>query len=190
MGSDSESSYRSSPSPSNFYYRREEEIDPEELFRMFFGEQYGLGKEEISGGFNYSDTQTFRTRRRRQDQDQGIFSIQLFPVLLMLFLSFVSNLFSSSAPEYAFEYTQATPVSRKTFRLDVPYFVTLDYSKQIDSNWASRSFRSDVYRFEEEVERSYLGRLQRMCALEQQSQRPLKSCNEIDQLLSKRKNKE
>ncbi|KEP52770.1 endoplasmic reticulum protein [Rhizoctonia solani 123E] len=131
----------------------DEEINPEDVFNMFFGAS-GFGGPGFSAGFGNSfgggpmfsasfggpriRVQRFGAPRRPAGQqrttetsDTRSIFVQLLPLIALLAISLFSSLFSfittGGTPSYpAFRYDQSGSfkVERSTSRFDVPYFVS------------------------------------------------------------------
>jgi DnaJ family protein B protein 12 len=125
-----------------------QEIDPDEIFRMFFG-----GNPFMSATFSTGMPRAQQQRHTRHQQASGTppiirLLVSLAPIILLL----VFNLFSNGGPSpYSLEQTREYPFAVSTRAHNIPYFVTnkskfskdyrlgsqertrLEY--QIESNW-------------------------------------------------------
>lgn len=150
----------SSSGPQNAYNQRyyyEDEISPEEIFRMMFGD------------FSFADAQLNRRRfyqrqqqQRQQQQQEGnghsiLYTLlQILPLIFLIFISIPS--FGSREPGYSFVPSREYPKEIKTYNHKVPFYVNprefhFDNSKQ-------------QIHFEDEVEVQFVKNLRRKCDLE------------------------
>ncbi|KAH1010819.1 hypothetical protein HUJ05_005062 [Dendroctonus ponderosae] len=112
---------------SNQQYSRgfEAEVNPEELFNMFFGSSLGNPVYMRRGGRwhrHYEEPPSER-RQRRENRTENMSAItQLLPILLAVFLSMASSMFMSESPYSLSPNTKYTEL-RKTNELQIPYYV-------------------------------------------------------------------
>ena len=124
---------------SNSYY--EGDIDPEEIFRAFFG-----GGLFGQGGFHQQRPRQ-RQRQHREDQEEHAQHPQQnkgFTVLLQLIaFIFISMMFSGAffntvvdslmQQEYSLRRSSSFPSLRRTSRLNVPYFVKQGFEREYNA---------------------------------------------------------
>ncbi|KAJ3237019.1 hypothetical protein HDU78_004283 [Chytriomyces hyalinus] len=142
------------------------EVDPEEIFNMFFGQMAGNGvrfQTNFGGpGFNTRFQQQQQQARRQQQQQQqrnhpgGIPAslMQFLPVIVLMAFSFLSMLSGSSDPSlsetsYAWEYGGSYTMKRATQVHAVPYFVnprmfTEKYEKMQAGHWKLNNFEKSI----------------------------------------------
>jgi curved DNA-binding protein CbpA len=149
-----------------------QDMDPDELFRMFFG-----GGGPFGGGaqFHQFGAGGFNQARRRQQQPQGgIRPQEISPghllwllATMVMFISMFWGGGSASAgarPPFAFEQAGSLAVSRHTMGLNglvkgIPYFVDGAFH-----TWAR--VPENLFRFEAHVQDSFGAHLQRLCKKE------------------------
>ncbi|WVO18257.1 hypothetical protein L204_105967 [Cryptococcus depauperatus] len=163
------------------------DINPEDLFNMFFGGGGGFG----NGGFGNANVFTFggpggfrtfqtgRPRQPRQADDGDATPLTSFlPILLVLLFSIITilpSLFSTPArdPSYSFESSARLNLERMTSNWKVPYWVSQREWESSDI-WKSvpetrrgsgmeALFSQKVRLFEKNVEGHYVRRLQHEC---------------------------
>lgn len=135
-----------------YYY--EGEVDPDEIFRMFFGGFSPFGAE-----FQRQHQRNRRQQHRHQDDNAPadprnkvlVLLIQFIPILL-IFLSFSGSFFQSE-PEYSFSKTRTYPMQRATQRLKVNYYVPGNFNKP----------RAELPKFESTIEADYMHLVQEKC---------------------------
>jgi DnaJ family protein B protein 12 len=118
-----------------------QEVSPEELFRMFMGNDFP-GFQTQRGGFH------FRTNRQPQQAErEGVSRIlQLLPIVLMMLLSLFSMFGGDEQDQFSFQKTRTFSTPRKTSRKKVEFYVNDAYF--------NRNFRTVVglSRLEKSVE--------------------------------------
>lgn len=150
---------------------RDTQLNPEDLFNMFFG------GELPRGSFHYSSAGFRQTARQRnaprphQPNDEGSAGaslLHLLPLLLFLLASFSSfGGGGSSAPVYGFEPSTDFPKVRTTSTgAGVKYFVKANFENE---HYRMLSNTVQLQSFEEEVEVSFFKHLQERCRLEKVS---------------------
>ncbi|XP_066254611.1 dnaJ homolog subfamily B member 12 isoform X2 [Euwallacea similis] len=154
-GKDDERMSRSSHSRS---YTRgfEAEVNPDELFNMFFGTGFGPNVYVRRGGRwqrQAADSQQ-EHRHARENQNGGISAIvQLLPILIAILLSVASSFFISDPP-YSLSTSAKYPIMRRTHNLQVPYFVKENFHSE---------YQGSVKRLELSVEEEYVSNLRHQC---------------------------
>ncbi|CAM1331987.1 DNAJB12 (predicted), partial [Pycnogonum litorale] len=160
-GADEEVSRRSSRSQEYYDYSRgfEGDVTPEELFHMFFG---GGGRVHMQRGSapssrHYHSRQS-RSSTERQSGDHQESSgygvlLQLMPLLILVFLSMMSNFFISDPP-YSLSRSSKFIIPRTTSNLRISYFVKKDFEELYNGN---------LRRVEQEVEEEYIHNLRSSC---------------------------
>jgi len=125
-------SYRSSQNGGQANF---DDLDPEEIFRMFFGGTSAMQR----GSFNYS----FRPTTRRQPSSNpgepaggsNFFSfIQLLPLILLLLFSFLS---SPSEPLFQLRKVSYYSVPRVTPITNISFFVKQDFKSTFENDLPS-----------------------------------------------------
>jgi DnaJ family protein B protein 12 len=147
---------------------RDTQLNPEDLFNMFFGGDLPRGRT-----FHYSSAgfrQTARQQNTRSphhpndDNASGSSLLHLLPLLLFLLASFSSfGGGGSSAPVYGFEVSSEFPNMRTTSTstgIGVKYFVKANFEHE---HYRMLSNTLNLRSFEEEVEVSFFKHLQERC---------------------------
>ncbi|KAI9136898.1 hypothetical protein BKA69DRAFT_1101501 [Paraphysoderma sedebokerense] len=174
-GFDPDSRSAAGPSMSGFRSQRfhgeafEGEIDPEELFRMFFGDLGGPG---FRAQFHTPRTRTrFHHPRNRSHQQhhETTFNIspyiQLFPLFLLFAISILNTLFSPSytLPDFSLSKSTYYSTSLQTRSHRIPYYVN---PKSYSSFVASYNADSYMVELEDKVENTFFTRLSGKCRAE------------------------
>ncbi|XP_050312126.1 dnaJ homolog subfamily B member 12 [Anthonomus grandis grandis] len=149
---------RVSRSRSSGHYSRgfEAEVNPEELFNMFFGTGFGSNVYVRRGGRWQRQTQSHQhdERRNRENPNNGMSAfVQLLPILIAVLLSMASSLFISD-PAYSLSVNTKYPVLRRTFHLQVPYYVKENFHSE---------YQGSVRRLEQTIEDEYVTNLRHQC---------------------------
>jgi len=150
------------------YYYYENELTPEEIFRMMFGD-FAFADAPRNRHFFYQHPQRQYYRQQQQQQQQqreqnGGSSIlytffQILPLLLLIFIS-IPSFSGPSYPGYSFSPSRQYNTEAKTYRYEVPYYYN-PHDYKFDN--------SDQFRkFEESVEVEFRDILQRKCQKERQ----------------------
>ncbi|KAI8053031.1 hypothetical protein BDF22DRAFT_612677, partial [Syncephalis plumigaleata] len=150
----------------------ESEITPEQLFNMFFNGAFNEGNERstlllisiyihISNNRTGTTTTTTTTTKGRAWTGFG-YLVQLLPLLLLLLITFSSNLFSGpSEPSYSFGQTYNHHSLQYTSTRNVPYYVNArDLNAYVGGN------RHRLTRYEQSIENDYAHHLERRCRQE------------------------
>jgi DnaJ family protein B protein 12 len=136
-----------------YYY--EGDVDPDEIFRMFFGgfSPFGAEFQRMNGGRNRREQHRHREDNAPADPKNKVLVllIQFIPILL-IFLSFSGSFFQSE-PEYSFSRTNRYPAKRETQRLKVNYYVPNNFNKP----------RLELPKFESTIESDYIHLVQEKC---------------------------
>ncbi len=155
-------------------YSRGDDISPEEIFNMFFG--------QMAGSHNGRRT-TFRTnfrpqqQRRQNSQPTGenqapaSFFMQIvhfLPIILLILFSFLSSPSSDSDLPFSFSPTRQMPIPRVTKNFQVDYFVNQNFQLRY-----GRDYRA-LATVESRVEQEYIEKLDRKCEEEQKEIEKLK----------------
>ncbi|XP_070545453.1 dnaJ homolog subfamily B member 14-like [Ptychodera flava] len=129
----------------------EGDISAEELFNMFFGGGMPTGRVHVH--------RQHRPHRRQQTQTDASYAymIQLLPILVLVVLSLLSSQLIQ-APPYTFQPKGQFTEERRTFNLDVKYYVKRDFLKE---------FQGRVREVDRMVEEEYVGNLRNQCWKEQ-----------------------
>ncbi|OMJ12936.1 putative J domain-containing protein [Smittium culicis] len=139
----------------------ESEINPEDLFNMFFGEQagYSFGPRMRTRTYNSYST----GNRFRQQQHQHTNAAQGDQGGLMRQLSFMSE----SEANFSFKHTPKYNLKKYTSSHKVPYYVN---QRDFVNSDISRS-RTKLARFEKQVVNSYVSNLREQCEYQMQQKR-------------------
>ncbi|WFD41557.1 Chaperone protein dnaJ [Malassezia psittaci] len=145
------------------------EIDPEDLFNMFFGG--GMGR----GGAAHAR----RAPGQRQGQNnQNSFWFQVLPILVLLafsLLSYLPSLFTVQDPDFRWRPTTMHRAHRTTFQRGVSYYVdpvsfarhpyvtTASSSRRGGSLQRKENSSPELLAFERRVEESWMKELYRQC---------------------------
>ncbi|KAL7753280.1 Chaperone protein dnaJ [Sorochytrium milnesiophthora] len=158
------------------------EIDPEELFRAFFGDMSGFsGAQFRTGGSPFVFTNMPRQRHRhfhnqqqqQQQQAQGRSSahtlFQFLPIIMLILFSFL-NWFASSPdlPDYSFTQTYRHTLERKTSpaRHNIKYYVHPTTYTQFE-----RQYPRYMTELENTVVNAYAQKVAAACRREQDTKR-------------------
>ena len=158
---------------------RDTQLNPEDLFNMFFGGDLPRGAFHYSSaGFRQSPRQR-QAPRPHQPNDEGSAGaslLHLLPLLLFLLVSFSSfGGGGSSAPIFNFERTPEFPSERKTSTgTGVKYFVNPNFEQQY---YRMLSNPSQLQSFEEEVEVAVFRHLQERCRFSPDTCCPAMPCS-------------
>lgn len=143
-----------------------DEIDPNDLFNMFFGGGMGMGGAQFGGTtftFGGPGMRTHQFRQQRQGQrrapepQNANILLQLLPLLVLgLFslLAYAPSLFSTPDPNFTWNPSTTYSTQRMTTKHHVPYYVN-------DNQFNSHPFvtgensKRDLAGFENRVENSY-----------------------------------
>lgn len=154
-------------------FRRE--MTPEEIFQSFFGGMDPWGDPMMNMGgarvYTFGGGRGPFDRRRGQRMRQGrgpmrddganAGFVQMLPLLMIVFLSILSNLRWSEDPLFQLHKRGAYAVVRETERLEAKYYVKADGSFDRHLNGDSRKFRE----VELQVERAWLDSLATTCSM-------------------------
>ncbi|ORY02625.1 DnaJ-domain-containing protein [Basidiobolus meristosporus CBS 931.73] len=151
-------------------FQFEDEINPEQLFNMFFGDFGGFQAATFAGpnGVRYRRYYQAGQGARRGPAESDTFTcLKLLPFILLFLFSIFSSLFSgiSSNPSYSFESTGQLNHRRETPRRHVEYFVDHQEFNDYFSNTASKS---KLKQYEDNVESQYYRYLVQLCNREEQ----------------------
>jgi len=155
---------RPSASPSGFgrqTYYYENEMTPEEIFRMMFGD-FSFADVPRTQHFFYQRQPRYTRRPQQQQEQNGERSIlytffQLLPLLLLLLVS-IPSFSSPKYPNYSFTPQGQYSKEAKTYQHEVPYYYNPSDYKFDDA----RHFK----KFEDSIEERFLSDLVRKCELE------------------------
>lgn len=159
-----------------------EEIDPQDLFNMFFGGG-GMGGAQFGGTtFTFGGpglrTQQFRQQRRpgtraqTADPQNANILLQLLPLLVLgLFslLSYAPSLFSTPDPSFTWSPSTMYRTQRMTTKHHVPYYVN---ENQFNSHpfVTGETSKSDISGFENRVENAYKQAMYTSCERQREYQ--------------------
>jgi len=143
------------------YYYYENEMTPEEIFRMMFGD-FSFAEVPRTQHFFYQRQPRRSYRQQQQQQEQGGNSIlytffQILPLLLLILVSFTS--FSGPKfPGYSFSPSRQFYKEAKTYQHEVPYYY--------NPNDYSFDNAGQFKKFEESIEEQFFSDLVRKCEYE------------------------
>eukprot|EP00004_Rigifila_ramosa_P007822 TRINITY_DN189_c3_g1_i1.p1 TRINITY_DN189_c3_g1~~TRINITY_DN189_c3_g1_i1.p1 ORF type:complete len:345 (-),score=70.26 TRINITY_DN189_c3_g1_i1:45-1079(-) len=134
------------------------DVDPDEIFRMFFNAQSMHGAQ--------FRTYTYGPRRTQRNQEEipsfSMNIMQLMPLILMfLFVYASSGPSRSAAPLYSFEMSPEFSIARITSQKGVPFFVSDSFFSTVDTSRALRIL-------EDKIEVDYRTHLDQACRSEKQ----------------------
>ncbi|KAI9599597.1 hypothetical protein BDF19DRAFT_381400 [Syncephalis fuscata] len=150
----------------------ESEITPEQLFNMFFNGGFneasfmgnGVRFQRFNSGGRAAQQQQQQQRRAAREENTTGFGylVQLLPLLLLLFITFSSNIFSGpSEPTYSFSRTYNHHSQQHTTPRHVPYYVNArDLNSYVGGN------KQRLARYEQTIENDYAYHLERRCRQE------------------------
>jgi DnaJ homolog subfamily B member 12 len=173
FGSEEQQQARQQRSPfgGGMRYRRgrhyEQEIDPEDIFNMFFG---GVARAPRRNRGNNGD-------QRDQQQQGGLHLIQMLPLLLLILSSFMSMPTQTREEFFSLQQTSSFTKMRTTggevtkgqtgIVKDLKYYVGKNFKNQLGEK---KERRKKLIEVEERVTSQYLNRLGRKCQREHQVQ--------------------
>ncbi|ORX43653.1 DnaJ-domain-containing protein [Piromyces finnis] len=149
------------------YYYYDNELTPEEIFRMMFGDfSFADGSRNRHFFYQHPQRQYYRQQQQHQQQhqqnDRSILYtfLQILPLLLLIFISLPS--FSGpSFPGYSFTPSRQYTKEAKTSQYDVPYYYDpRDYKFENSDH---------LRKFENSVEEQFFNGLIRKCELERRN---------------------
>jgi len=137
----------------------EADVSAEELFNMFFGGSFGGQNVYVRRGRQW--------QQRAEANNQGSVGtgllLQLMPILILVFLSVMSN-FLVSDPIFSFQKTAKYPMEKLTANLKVPYYVRENFNEYYDGN---------LRRLETNIEEEYVNMLRHNCYRERSQRESL-----------------
>ncbi|CAG9761786.1 unnamed protein product [Ceutorhynchus assimilis] len=135
----------------------ETEVNPEELFNMFFGTGFGSNVYVRRGGRwqrQAADREHHEHRHRGENANGNMSAfVQLLPILIAILLSMASSFFISD-PAYNLSASAKYPIMRRTHNLQVPYYVKDNFHIE---------YQGSVKRLELSVEEDYVSNLRHQC---------------------------
>lgn len=155
----------------------------DDIFNMFFGgggapggttftfggnngftfQSFGNGFDPFAGGFAQQQRQRQRQRQSQQNrEDVSSWDTlrQLAPILIVLFATLFSSIFSGeSSPDYSFTKTSRYTIRRNTPTFEIPYFVKESFVRE-------KNERS-MHNFDTKVENIYVQDRKTQCEREQ-----------------------
>ncbi|XP_030767737.1 dnaJ homolog subfamily B member 12 [Sitophilus oryzae] len=142
----------------SYNYNRgfDNEVNPEELFNMFFGTGFGGSNVYVrrNGRWHRQTTGSQQEHHRREQQNSGMSTfVQLLPILIAILLSMVSSFFISD-PAYSLSVSSKYPIMRRTQNLQIPYYVKENFHTE---------YQGSVKRLELSVEEEYVSNLRHQC---------------------------
>ncbi|MBN3272994.1 DJC18 protein, partial [Polyodon spathula] len=154
----------------NFYREFEADVTPEDLFNIFFGGRFPTGNVHVytNRGATYSHYYQPRRRRmnERREEEAEENGSQLLPVLVLIFISVITQLMASTPP-YSLFYkpTLGLVVSRETQNMGVPYYVDKGFEKEYQG--------ASLRELESTIETDYIDYLQTSCWKDKQQKTDL-----------------
>eukprot|EP00753_Platysulcus_tardus_P002694 PLAT1181.1.p1 GENE.PLAT1181.1~~PLAT1181.1.p1 ORF type:complete len:390 (-),score=140.82 PLAT1181.1:89-1258(-) len=152
---------------SAFHGRHPHEVDPEELFNMFFGGGMA-GMHRGPGGVHFRQFRRRAPAQGEQAEARGgaMGLLQLLPLLMLFLLSF-SGGSSTPAQPFSLQRTSSYHLERRTagqgLVQGIPYYVQQSFKTTY-----ARDYRT-LYRVEAQVQEEYLSNLRRQCRAEQRA---------------------
>ncbi|KAJ3084080.1 DnaJ-domain-containing protein [Rhizoclosmatium globosum] len=163
-----------------------QEVNPEELFNMFFGEMGGMGGNGFHfqtnfGGPRYNtrfqQQQQQQRRQQQQQQQQGGTPqfIQALPIIILMLISFFSTFTAPSDPSlnensYSWEYGAGYTLKRSTHGHDVDYYVN---PKMFSDRYDKPQFAWKLKNFEKSIEGQYYRNIHYRCQQEREYKQQL-----------------
>ncbi|OUM67353.1 hypothetical protein PIROE2DRAFT_40104 [Piromyces sp. E2] len=140
------------------YYYYENELTPEEIFRMMFGD-FSFADAPRNQHFFYQRPQRQFYRQQQQQQEGGGSSIlytflQILPLLLLIFIS-IPSFTGPSFPGYSFTPSRQYTKEAKTYQHDVPYYYNPNDYKFDNS--------VQLRKFEDSIEQEFFSNLINKC---------------------------
>lgn len=141
-----------------------QEINPEELFNMFFQGHTGFRQRQYRQQRQPSHGQ--REQQQQQPNNQSAMQqlLQFIPVILLFLMSMSSMGSHSNPPPFSLRKTNTYPIPRKTslqgIVSDIPYFVSPSFQQQYSS------YSENFYRVEKAVEADFKESLATNCVYE------------------------
>jgi len=140
-----------------YYY--ENEMTPEEIFRMMFGD---FSFAEVPRNQHFFYQRQPRYAQRQQQEESGRNSIlytflQILPLLLLILIS-LPSFTSSKYPGYSFSPSRQYTQEAKTYQHNVPYY----YNPADYTFTDTKQFK----KFEDSIEEEFFSNLVRKCELE------------------------
>ncbi|KAI8612672.1 hypothetical protein BC830DRAFT_1170877 [Chytriomyces sp. MP71] len=159
-----------------------QEVDPEELFNMFFGQMAGNGVHFQFGGngvrFNNRFQQQRRQQQRQPQTDGGIPNIfQYMPLIVLMLFSFLSMFSGTSDPSlsegaYSWEFSGSYTMKRRTVAQEVDYYVN---PRMFVERYEKPQFAWKLKNFEKGVESQYYRNVFYQCQQEREYKQRLVS---------------
>ncbi|NXA14091.1 DJB14 protein, partial [Sapayoa aenigma] len=171
-GSEEQSCNHPSNGRFNFHRGCEADITPEDLFNMFFGGAFPTGSVHSfsNGRTGYSHPNQHRQsgHEREEERGDGGFSmvIQLMPIIVLIFVSLLSQLMVSNPP-YALYPRSSTGqvIKMQTENLGVLYYVNKDFRNEYKG--------VSLQKVEKSVEEDYVSNIRNNCWKERQQKTDL-----------------
>ncbi|NXS11805.1 DJB14 protein, partial [Neodrepanis coruscans] len=171
-GSEEQSCNHPSNGRFNFHRGCEADITPEDLFNMFFGGAFPTGSVHSfsNGRTGYSHPNQHRQsgHEREEERGDGGFSmvIQLMPIIVLIFVSLLSQLMVSNPP-YALYPRSSTGqvIKMQTENLGVIYYVNKDFRNEYKG--------VSLQKVEKSVEEDYVSNIRNNCWKERQQKTDL-----------------
>ncbi|KAK9707830.1 Chaperone protein dnaJ [Basidiobolus ranarum] len=154
-------------------FQFEDEINPEQLFNMFFGDFAGFQAATFTGpdGVRYRrNYQGGQRARRATPADSDTFTyLKLLPFFLLFLFSIFSSMFSGTPdPRFSFDSSGQLNHRRETYKRHVSYFVDI---REFNSYFSQTTYNSKLKQYEENVEHQYSRYLDQLCNHERQLKR-------------------
>ncbi|XP_039441573.1 dnaJ homolog subfamily B member 14-like [Culex pipiens pallens] len=121
----------------------ESDINPNDLFNMFFG-----------GGFSPQQHQRGRARWQSQESNSGSQPSLIFGLVLCFIVVSMLSTFFASDPLYSLQQTPKYAVERRTLNFKIPYYVKENFVTE---------YQGSLSRLEHSVEEEYILYMKRSC---------------------------
>ncbi|KAJ8013833.1 hypothetical protein DPEC_G00033900 [Dallia pectoralis] len=144
------------------------DISPEDLFNMFFGGGFPSRNVHVYRNGRMHFGQQRRAGPERREQRDGGFAlfVQVMPILILIFVSALSQMMVTPSPYSLNQRTGVGHVHRRhTQTLMVPYYVGASFLEEYSGN--------DLRRVEKSVEEDYISNLRNNCWKEKQQKEGL-----------------
>ncbi|KAJ3027206.1 UNVERIFIED_CONTAM: hypothetical protein HDU68_004256 [Siphonaria sp. JEL0065] len=162
-----------------------QEVNPEELFNMFFGEMGGNGfhfQSNFGGQPRYNtrfqqQQQQRRQQQQQQQQQRGVAPqfLQALPIILLILMSFFSGFTTPSDPSlnensYSFEVMGGYTLKRSTNLHNVDYYVN---PKMFGERYEKSQYTWKLKNFEKGIEGQYYRNIYYRCQQEREYKQQL-----------------
>nr|XP_046210066.1 dnaJ homolog subfamily B member 12-like [Oncorhynchus gorbuscha] len=146
----------------------EADISPEDLFNMFFGGGFPSRNVHVyrNGGMHFGHQHRAGPERREQRDGGFALFVQLMPILILIFVSALSQMMVTPPPYSLSHRSGAGHINRRqTQTLKVAYYVGASFTKEYSGK--------DLRNVERSVEEDYISNLRNNCWKEKQQKEGL-----------------